>query len=224
MPTEDPKDASHFTLELVRDEERIELPETGFYVRARTPNGHGAVDIAHLTRESLYGWLVTGGNMRMLRITMALLGHTTDGFPAILKTGDALNDDDLPAYVHDCVKCVFLGSFAPEGERLHDLYFCARGSLAACPRTPLVSMKSTAEAIAEVFLEKVPAANEPERRRIALFVANMLGHRIAKLEESPDGWRGSCAVCGRGVLVPTQESTVVGEALEEFSKRQQRSG
>jgi hypothetical protein len=42
--------------DLVADERRLGGQETGIPVRARTESGWDAVDIAHLTRESLWQW------------------------------------------------------------------------------------------------------------------------------------------------------------------------
>lgn len=34
---------------------------------------------------------------------------------------------ELPAYDHDCEKCVFLGHHTRHREAVHDLYFCEKG-------------------------------------------------------------------------------------------------
>jgi hypothetical protein len=73
-------------LDLVEDPARVRLPETGIPVRAKrhVPEGQperwGAVDIAHLTRESLIAWLHSRDEMQddrdfAVNVVLALLGH-----------------------------------------------------------------------------------------------------------------------------------------------------
>jgi hypothetical protein len=64
--------------ELETDLARVELPETGILVRAKNAWGlWEAVDIAHLSLDSLYEWLRSrGGDNPWAENTVAiLLGH-----------------------------------------------------------------------------------------------------------------------------------------------------
>jgi len=61
--------------DLVADERRLDGAETGIPVRARTEKGWDAVDIAHLTRESLWQWLTSKSPDYCRSVVLALLGH-----------------------------------------------------------------------------------------------------------------------------------------------------
>lgn len=81
---------------LTVDVERMELPETGIYVRAIKPgvegdSGWGSHDIAHLDAPSLLAWLRSrGGRNQLAEDTVgALLGHDC------LTAGDATADDEV---------------------------------------------------------------------------------------------------------------------------------
>jgi hypothetical protein len=57
---------------------RMDLPETGIYVRAQNEAGaFGSFDIAHLDRDSLHTWLRSRGgeNLWAENVVMTLLGH-----------------------------------------------------------------------------------------------------------------------------------------------------
>jgi hypothetical protein len=61
------------------DPARVDLPKTGFYVRAQLDGTWSAWDIAHLTRDSLFEWLRSrgGANEWAESVVFALLGHET---------------------------------------------------------------------------------------------------------------------------------------------------
>lgn len=66
--------------ELVVMEDRWEnkdLPDTGIFVRALTPDGYASVDIACLTPNSLLKWLRSGGGENEIaeNVVGVLLGH-----------------------------------------------------------------------------------------------------------------------------------------------------
>ncbi len=63
------------------DPERAHLPETGIYVRAVGADGRfDAVDIAHLTKESLLAWLRSRTPTFTENVVLALLGHVNSSF------------------------------------------------------------------------------------------------------------------------------------------------
>ena len=67
--------------ELFIDPERIELPETGIYIRSKDMTGKwSSVDIAHLKRDSLLDWLRSRGGDNLLaeNTLLLLLGHSTE--------------------------------------------------------------------------------------------------------------------------------------------------
>lgn len=59
------------------DPERLDAPETGIPIRARTPGGFDTHDIAHLDRASLLAWLRSrgGDNPFAEDVVGILLGH-----------------------------------------------------------------------------------------------------------------------------------------------------
>jgi hypothetical protein len=70
--------------ELIIDPNRTDLPETGIFVRAKNTAGEwDSIDIAHLTRESLFDWLRSrGGDNPWAENTVAiLLGHEIEEPP-----------------------------------------------------------------------------------------------------------------------------------------------
>ena len=54
---------------------RMALPETGIPVRAMVDGGWESVDIAHLTRESLWLWLTSLKPDAARSTVLAILGH-----------------------------------------------------------------------------------------------------------------------------------------------------
>ena len=65
------------------DPARLTRPETGIYVRARVGGKWQAVDLSHLSRDSLYAWLRSrGGSNPWAENTVALLlGHEAEDEP-----------------------------------------------------------------------------------------------------------------------------------------------
>jgi hypothetical protein len=61
------------------DPKRAKLPETGIYVRAKYQTARGeawdAVDLAHLTRESVLEWMRDRSPEYLQNTILALLGH-----------------------------------------------------------------------------------------------------------------------------------------------------
>ena len=67
--------------ELKLDPNRLDLPETGIYIRAKDEAGKwGSHDIAHLDRESLLRWLRSrgGSNPWAENVVAILLGHSVE--------------------------------------------------------------------------------------------------------------------------------------------------
>ena len=63
--------------DLIVDESRINLPETGISIRAKFKDKWGTYDIIHLTKKSLLGWLRMdgGGNKLAENCVGIVLGH-----------------------------------------------------------------------------------------------------------------------------------------------------
>lgn len=68
-----------FDNDLRIDDARRSVPETGFYVRARGPDGWESVDIAWLDETSLRRWLLAEPH-RSFAVVLMLLGHPAPGF------------------------------------------------------------------------------------------------------------------------------------------------
>lgn len=67
-------------MDIKQDSERIDLPSTGIYVRALSPEGKWlSADIATLERASLMTWLRSRGgeNAWAEEVVARLLGHAT---------------------------------------------------------------------------------------------------------------------------------------------------
>ncbi len=64
-------------MELQVDPERLDIPETGIFVRAKLNDKWGSHDIAHLKPESLLVWLRSRGgeNVWAENVVFLLLGH-----------------------------------------------------------------------------------------------------------------------------------------------------
>ena len=85
-------------MDLCVDATRVNLPETGIYVRALTGNPQfgggvwGSHDIAHLTRESLLVWLRSrGGENAWAENVVGILlghGHIVNGGPIAITPGE----------------------------------------------------------------------------------------------------------------------------------------
>jgi hypothetical protein len=59
------------------DPERVHLPETGIFVRALDLDGKfDAIDISHLTKESLLAWLRDKKPVFVEGVVLVLLGHS----------------------------------------------------------------------------------------------------------------------------------------------------
>ncbi len=59
------------------DPERKHLPETGIFVRGMGEDGRfDAIDISHLTRESLVDWLRDKKPVFVEGVVLVLLGHS----------------------------------------------------------------------------------------------------------------------------------------------------
>ena len=77
--------------ELYLDPSRVELPETGIYVRAKNLyDKWDSIDIAHLTRASLLDWLRSRGgeNQWAENTVLLLLAHPTTEGPHQVVTED----------------------------------------------------------------------------------------------------------------------------------------
>lgn len=62
------------------DPERAHLPETGIYVRGLGADGKfDAIDISHLTKESLVEWLRSKRSVFVEGVVLVLLGHSRGG-------------------------------------------------------------------------------------------------------------------------------------------------
>lgn len=62
------------------DSSRMDLPETGMYIRAQNEAGsYGAFDLSHLDRDSVVRWLRSRGgeNLWAENTVLILLGHKT---------------------------------------------------------------------------------------------------------------------------------------------------
>jgi hypothetical protein len=59
------------------DPTRIDLPETGIYVRATSSGAWDSIDIAHLDEDSLNRWLTSrgGSNPWAESVVRRILGH-----------------------------------------------------------------------------------------------------------------------------------------------------
>ena len=65
------------TMILRADPERAHLPETGIFVRGMGEDGHfDAIDISHLTKESLVAWLQDKKPVFVEGVVLVLLGHS----------------------------------------------------------------------------------------------------------------------------------------------------
>ncbi len=61
------------------DPERRRLPETGIFVRGMGEDGRfDAIDISHLTKESLVEWLRSKKPVFVEGVVLALLGHSRE--------------------------------------------------------------------------------------------------------------------------------------------------
>lgn len=59
------------------DPERVHLPETGIFVRGLGEDGRfDAIDISHLTKDSLVAWLRDKKPVFVEGVVLVLLGHS----------------------------------------------------------------------------------------------------------------------------------------------------